>query len=85
MHIIKEIGLTVLAIHLHAPVVIVKSTEPQCNIVVQRMIISKLQVRVFAKANGKSRCVNISTEMTCLVLQSGNGNNGTQLYVTNKT
>lgn len=63
----------------------VRSTEPYYIMVVQRMIISKLQVQVLVKANGKSRRVNISTEMTCLVLQSGNGNNGTPLYVTNKT
>jgi len=63
----------------------VRSTEPYYIVVVQRMIISKLQVQVFAEAKGKSHRVNISAEMTCLVLQSGNGNNGTQLYVTNKT
>lgn len=45
---------------------------------------SKLQVPVSAKTNGKTS-VNISTGSTCLFLQPGNGNNGTQLYVTDKT
>lgn len=43
----------------------------------------KLQVPLSAKTNGKIR-VNISTGSTRLFLQPGNGNNGTQLYVTNK-